>query len=343
MRRCLLALGLAASILPASARAASDAVLPLRVVAAGNTLNAFPLLLTHQMQFFRDAGLDVSIVNFNGAALALTAIMNGNADVVASVFDRSVDFAAKKRPLQAIFLMAQLPGAMLAVSPRAGDSIKSLSDLAGKTVGASAPGASSDFLVKYLLKKAGLDPSKVPVVGVGIGPSSIAALEQGGVSAAVLYDPAATAMVSRHPNLVVLSDNRILAEARKTFGGDYPGPAILAMQSWIASHPEECRRLALALERGLQWIHAHTPEEIAAQAAQNYAGIDPAILLEAIKHTLPAWAGNGMVDPKGAQAAVDVLSAFQPDVAAAKVDPNQIYTNVFVRQALRELRLPGAD
>lgn len=319
---------------------AADGPLKLNIITAGNSLNNFPALLARRIGFYKEAGLDVQMVNVNGGALAITAVMNGNADLLNAVYDHTIDMQAKHKPMTAIFQMSKGPGAMLAVSPRFTDQVKTIADLAGKTVGASAPGASSDFLVKYLLAKNGVDPAKVPVVGVGIGPSSIAALEQGSVAAAVIYDPAASQMLARHPTMRILSDNRDPAVARGVFGGDYPGTSAYGMTSWINAHPEECRRYAVAMARALHWLQTHSAEEVMAQAKDDYPGFEPAVFLEAIRRTLPAWSGNGMIDPKGAEAALRVLRQFLPEVTNATIDLDKTYNNSFMQQAWVTLGLP---
>ncbi len=57
--------------------------------------------------------------------------------------------------------MTAIPGLVLVVSPKHTAEIKSVKDLAGKKVGVSAPGSSTDFFLKYLLSKNGVDPNSV--------------------------------------------------------------------------------------------------------------------------------------------------------------------------------------
>ena len=84
------------------------------------------------------------------------------------------------------------PGEVLVVSPAHTGEIKSIKDLAGKKVGVTAPGSSTDFFLKYLLRKNGLDPAGTSVIGVGVGATAIAAMEQGQIDAAVMLDPSVT-------------------------------------------------------------------------------------------------------------------------------------------------------
>lgn len=331
---------MAFALLVTAVTARAEALLPLNIIMAGNSLGNFPALLARRQGFYEKAGLDVHIVNVNGGALAITAVMNGNADLLNAVYDHTIDMQAKHKPMQAIFQLNRVPGAALVVSPRLADKVRTIADLAGRTAGASAPGASSDFLVKFLLTKAGVDIAKVPVVGVGIGPSSVAALEQGTVAAAAIYDPAISQLQARHPDLMILSDDRDPATARALFGGEYPGTAAYGMTAWIAAHPDQCRRYAQAMVLTLQWLRTHSAEEIVAVAKQDYPGFDPAVFLAAIQKTMPAWSGSGAIDPAGAAAALGVLRQFLPEVAAATIDLPATYDNHYVTDAYAALNLP---
>src|ERR1043165_528851 len=67
-------------------------------------------------------------------------------------------------------------------------------ELVDLKVGVSAPGSSTDFFLKYLLKKNGLDPTSAAVIGVGLGATAVAAMQQGQIDAAVMLDPSVTVL-----------------------------------------------------------------------------------------------------------------------------------------------------
>src|SRR6201995_357221 len=106
-------------------------------------------------------------------------MLGGSADVVSGFFDHCVNLAAKKQELQACVVYDRYPGLVLVVSPSHTNEIKSIKDLAGKKVGVSAPGSSTDFFLKFLLKKNGLNPTDTAVIGVGLGATAGAAREEG--------------------------------------------------------------------------------------------------------------------------------------------------------------------
>ena len=229
--------------------------------------------------------------------------------------------------------MTAIPGLTLVVSPKQTGKINSVKDLKDKKVGVSAPGSSTDFFLKYLLSKNGVDPNSVGVIGIGLAATAVAAMEQGSVDAAVMLDPAITLLQGKNKDLKILSDTRTQKDTLDVFGGEYPGGALYTKSAWIASHPKETQALTNAIVATLKWIHSHTPEEIMAKMPENLVGPDKALYLAALKNTIPMYSTTGKMDPKGAQAVLDVFSQSSPEVKNAKIDLSKTYTNKFVDAA----------
>src|SRR5437868_4208224 len=114
-----------------------------------------PTILAQQLGEYDKAGVKVELIDFKGGSQSLTAVLGGSADVVSGYFDHCVNLAAKNQHMQAFVVYDRYPGLVLVVSPSHNGEIKSIKDLAGKKVGVSAPGSSTDFFLKYLLKKNG--------------------------------------------------------------------------------------------------------------------------------------------------------------------------------------------
>jgi NitT/TauT family transport system substrate-binding protein len=120
-------------------------------VGGGACLCYLPTVLAKQLGEYDKAGLAVELVDLKGGSDALKAVLGGSADVVSGYFDHCVNLAAKKQDMQSFVVYDRYPGLVLVVSPSHNDKIKSVKDLAGKKVGVSAPGSSTDFFLKYLL------------------------------------------------------------------------------------------------------------------------------------------------------------------------------------------------
>src|SRR5258705_7790313 len=191
-------------------------------VGGGACLCYLPTVLAKQLGEFDKAGLSVELVDLKGGSDALKAVLGGSADVVSGYFDHCVNLAAKKQELQSFVVYDRYPGLVLVVSPSHNGEIRSVKDLAGKKVGISAPGSSTDFFLKYLLKKNGLDPAGVSVIGVGLGATAVAAMEQGQIDAAGMPGPSVTALPGSQPHPRIFTDTRTQKDTLDVFGGEYP-------------------------------------------------------------------------------------------------------------------------
>src|ERR1043166_2281501 len=290
----ILALGTGAAV------AQSKQKVTIAVGGAGG-LCYLPAVLAKQLGEYDKAGVEVELIDFKGGSQALQAVIGGSADVVSGYYDHCVNLAAKGQSLQAFVVYDRYPGMVLAVSPEAKD-IKSIKDLAGKAIGVSAPGSSTDFFLKYLLAKNGMDPAGTSVVGIGLAATAVAAMEHGKVNAAVMLDPAATLMRNNFKDFKLLSDTRTAKDTLDVFGGEYPGGALYTRADWIAKNEVATQKMTNAIVATLKWIHSRTPEEIMAKMPDELIGPGQSLYLAALKNTIPMYSQTGLMDPKGAQA-----------------------------------------
>ncbi len=321
---------LAALALMSGAAAAAKVTI---AVGGGACLCYLPTMLAKSLGEFEKAGVEAEVVDFKGGSDALKAVIGGSADVVSGYFDHCVNLAAKNQVLQSFVVYDRYPGLTLVVSPKHTSEITSIKDLAGKKVGVSAPGSSTDFFLKYVLGKNGVDANSVGVIGVGLGPTAVAAMEQGTIDAAVMLDPSVTLLQGKHKDLRILSDTRTQKDTLAVFGGEYPGGSLYTRAEWIAGHEKEVQAMTNAILATLKWIHSHTPGEIMAKMPESLVGPDKALYLAALKNTIPMYSESGRMDPKGAQAVLAVFSQSVPEIAKANIDLSKTYTNKYVDQA----------
>jgi NitT/TauT family transport system substrate-binding protein len=327
-RRLCVALG---ALVLASGAALAQTKVTIAVGGAG-CLCYLPTVLAQQLGEYKKNGLDVELINFKGGSQALTAVLGGSADVVSGYFDHCVNLAAKNQALEAFVVYDRFPGLALVVAPKQ-IAITSIKDLAGKKVGVSAPGSSTDFFLKYLLSKNGVDPNSVAVIGIGLEATAVAAMEQGSVDAAVMLDPAITLLQGKNKDLKILSDTRTQKDTIDVFGGEYPGGALYSRSDWITRHEKETQALTNAIVATLKWLASHSPEEVMAKMPDELVGADKALYLAALKNTIPMYSTTGRMDPKGAEAVLAVFSQSVPEIAKAHIDLSKTFTNRYVDQA----------
>jgi NitT/TauT family transport system substrate-binding protein len=270
-----------------------------------------------------------------GGADSLKALIGGSADVAIGYFDYSIELAARGQHLQTFVVYDRFPGVALVVSPKYASEIKSVKDLANKKVGVTAPGSTSDFMLRYLSRKNGVDPNTVGVVGIGLGSSAIAAMEHGQIDAAIMLDPAITRLKMRDQNTTILLDTRTQRDTLAVFGGEYPGGVLYGRTDWIAGHRREVQAITNAIMATLNWIHTHSAEQITDKMPPEVVGSDKALYVAALNNMLPMYSENGRMDPNGAKAVLDVLNQSSSDLANVKIDLLKTYTNDFAAAARR--------
>ncbi len=317
---------------------AKDALPHVSIAVGGVTCICYlPIVLAGQLGEYEKAGVDTEIVNFRGGSQALTAVLGGSADVVMGYFDHCVILAAQKQNMQAFVMFDRFPGLVLVVAPSRTGTINSVKDLAGKIVGVTAPGSSTDFFLKFLLHKNGVDVNSVSVTGIGLDATAVAAQEQGRIDAAMMNDPSVTVLEQKYKDLKILSDTRTAADTLGVFGSEYPSGVLYARADWIAKHEAQVQALTTAVVASLRWIHAHSAEDIMARMPPEMVGPDKQLYLAALRKTMPMFSDTALMDAKGARAVVEVLSQSVPAVASAHIAVTDIFTNRFVEQANAKL------
>src|SRR5512145_2441580 len=148
-----------------------------------------PLTIAERKGFFKAQGLDVEINDFGGGAKSLQALVGGSIDFVTGAYEHTIRMQAKGQDIRAVIELGRFPGMVLAVKKEKAPQVKSFKDLKGFKVGVTAPGSSTNFFVNALIAKEGLKPEDISIIGVGAGPSAVAAIKKGDIDAIVNLDP----------------------------------------------------------------------------------------------------------------------------------------------------------
>ncbi|PYR09852.1 MAG: ABC transporter substrate-binding protein [Acidobacteria bacterium] len=314
----------------ACVRPAGDAAHVRLAVGGQNQMVYLPTTLAQELGFYKEEGLDVELQDHAGGSKALQALIGGSADVVSGFYDHTIQMAAEGRSLVAFVNMIRFPGLVLVTAPQS--QVTRIEDLKGRVAGVTAAGSSSQMLLTYLLQRHSVPPDAVSITAIGSAATAIAAVEHGRVDAGMLADPALTILVKRTPGTRILADLRTSAGVKEAVDADaYPASVLYAQHEWLRSHAETTRRLASAIVRTLQWMHTHTPREIADRTPKSFRGEDEALYVEAVKSSMAMFSPDGVMDAAGAAAVHKLLAQSMDKVRAAQVDLSKTYTNEWVR------------
>lgn len=332
-RRHLIAGGLAAAALPQFALAQGLEKTKVSIAVGGKNLFYYlPLTVAEQLGYFKQEGLDLTIIDFAGGSRALQAVVGGSADVVSGAFEHTVNMQFKGQPMRAFVLQGLAPQIVLGINPKTMPNFKSVADLKGKKIGVTAPGSSTNVLANYVLAKAGLKPSDVSFVGVGASNGAVAAMRSGQIDAMSNLDPVIS-LLQRSGDLKIITDTRIVSEAEQVFGGPMPAGCLYCPQPFLDKNPNTAQAITNAMVRANKWIQQAGPGDIIRLVPEAYLLGDRAVYIDGFLAAQKALSPDGRFPAKGPDTAFRALASVDPKLGAAKLDLNAVYTNNFVQKA----------
>src|SRR5213594_611106 len=331
--RLFLVIFTAALALMGAAQAQAPEKKQITLGVGGKTaLYYLPLTIAERLGHFKEQGLDVTINDFRGGAQSLQALAGGSVDVVTGAYEHTIRMQAKGQDVRALVELGRFPGIVLGIRKDRAQAYKSPADLKDMKIGVSAPGSSTNFFVMYLMSKAGLKPADAAYIGVGIGPSAVAAMQKGEIDALSNLDPMITKL-EQDGDIKVVADSRTEEGTRAIFGGSNPAAVLYLRQDFIDKNPATVQALVNALYKTLRWLDKATPEEIAATVPEEYFLGDKALYLAAVRANKPVYSRTGVIPAAGMKSAADMLLAFDDELKGANVDLAKTFDGRFVEKA----------
>lgn len=139
--------------------------------------------------------------------------------------------------------------------------------LKGADVLGGRKGGMPQMVFEYILKKNGIDPAKDVNINQNIDfGSTAAAFSEGQADFTVEFEPGATSLEQEGKGYVVASLG--------TDSGYVPYTAFSAKQSYIEENPEVIQGFTNALQKGMDYVQTHSPEEIASVIAPQFKETD---------------------------------------------------------------------
>ncbi|TXS04562.1 ABC transporter substrate-binding protein [Streptomyces sp. col6] len=291
-----------------------------------------PAMLSQRLGYFRDEGVNVELLSEPAGIDATTSLVAGNVQGVVGFYDHTLDLQTKGKSVESVVQLAQTPGEVEIVSNKAADGLKSPKDFAGKKLGVTGLGSSTDFLTKYLGVHDGVGVDKFTNVAVGAGQTFISALQQGSIDGGMTTDPTVAQILDKKIGKVLV-DMRTPEGSRQALGGLYPSSSLYMNTDWVDGHKDTVQKLANAFVRTLKWMSTHSAKEIAAKMPGDYAQGGEGLYAQAIESTLPMFTKDGTMPADGPATVQRVLKAFNPNLKNATIDLEKTYTTEFTRKA----------
>lgn len=177
----------AATAAPAAATAAPSAVASktpaptlapktARLVQAGDFLGWGPIYVAIGKDYFNEQNLKVEVTKVAGGALALTALLSGNADFSTNTVGEVLTAVGQGQEVKVVVPLAHESNVVCAIRPDLKLNLPNNPDwkqkavaLKGLKIGVTSIGGSVALTAKYILKSAGLDPDRdVQLTAMGV-------------------------------------------------------------------------------------------------------------------------------------------------------------------------------
>ncbi len=303
----------------------------VRIAVGGQSQYVYlPLSLADKLGYFAEEGLTVEISDLRGGSQALAALAGESVHAVVGFYEHTIRTQARGKDLVMVALFDRVPGLVMMIGTPHVDQVHSIADLVGKPFGVTAPGSSTDAMVKYLLSKNGFDPQAIPVVTTGTT-TMVAAIESGQVWGGVTVDPLAQKLV-RDGTAQPLYDTRSAEGAREVFGGPWPSGGLYVALRFSAENPRTVQALVNATVRTLRYIGSHSAEEIAGHVPEFWVEGSRELYVEALEANLGMFSPDGIMPEDGPPNVLETLTLVDPTLDASTIDLARTYDNSYVRK-----------
>jgi ABC-type nitrate/sulfonate/bicarbonate transport system substrate-binding protein len=282
----------AAAVMAWTAAAQQPVVL---TAAVGNNMNHVPSFVGVEKGIFLKHGVDVKLKVLSTGQEMSRALQAGEVQLIGSAYSNYP--VAVERGMEArgvVGLMGDRSAKhwdqSVSILTRKATGITKLEDLVGKKLGTAVGGTADEYL-GVVLKKKGIDRSKIQVLNVPPG-NSLSALQGGSVDAIACWEPFGSLIEARVPDAVSLIR-----------GGGHIGYYInmAVRDDVIAKQPDVVERYVLGMAEATWYTRTHA-DEAAEISTRWIPGLDAAVARKALDnmvfdaritpHTLAAWDEN---------------------------------------------------
>lgn len=277
--------------------------------------------------YFEEEGLDLELVTGFGADKVLTALISGEAQIGFMGGESSI-YAYLEGANDVVVNFAQL-------TQRAGNFLVSREketdfqwdNLKGKDVLGGRKGGMPQMVFEYVLKQNGIDPGEMNInQSIDFG-STAAAFSGGQGDYTIEFEPAATALEKQ-------GDGYVAASLGKD-SGYVPYTSYSAKSSYIEENPQVIQAFTNALQKGMDYVQNHTPEEIAEVIAPQFkeTDVDTIITIVTRYYEQDTWKGDLVYEKESFELLQDILES--ADQLSRRAPYEELVTTEYAEKAVK--------
>lgn len=220
----------------------------------GRSSGEWPLYIADAEGFFRDEGIKLTIVPFNGPQDVANAIASKSVDLGDVQTDTGIDAIAHGLDIRIVAPALKTVPYRLIVLP----TITAWPQLKGVTISLGSRNGSTILSYKRLLKAHRVDDADFSIMVAGNSSLRLAALRSRQVQATMLAQP--------YDFLAESQGMRVMADSSEVMGKDWIFAAVLANGSWAQANRPLLVRFLRAYRRAIAFGYTHRAEAVAVLA-----------------------------------------------------------------------------
>ena len=287
-----------------------------------------PQYVAIEKGYFEKEGIKLELTTGFGADKTATAVISGDADI-AFMGPEATIYQFNQGNADYLINFAQLTqrAGNFVVSREREDSFK-WEDLKGKKVLGGRKGGMPEMVFEYILKNHNIDPASDLEIDQSIDFGSTAAAFTGDMSAdfTVEFEPSATALEKEGKGYVVASLG--------VDSGYVPYTSYSAKTSFLNENPQIIQSFTNALQKGMDYVQSHSPEEIAQVISPQFPETDMDTLTTIVKryYEQDTWKENLVFEKDSFELLQDILES--AGELEKRVDYEQLVTTEFANAAI---------
>lgn len=280
----------------------AESLTTLKVSEVTHSVFYAPQYVAINLGFFEKHGINIELINSQGADKVMTAVLSGQVDIGFAGPESAIYvYLQGKEDYPQIFAqLTKRDGSFLV--GRTKEENFEWANLEGKHILPGRKGGVPYMTLEYVIRQNGLEPSVDMNFDNSISFDAMTGAFVGGIGDYVtIFEPTATMLEEEGKGYILAS----VGEA----SGEIPYTAYFANKSYIVKNSDVIQNFVLAIAEGQEWVATHSSKEIAEVLLSSFPDTDLGTLEKVVERykTIDAWNQNPVMTQEAFDRLQDVI------------------------------------
>ena len=290
-----------------------------------------PQYVALELGFFEEEGLEVELINGNGADKVMTSVISGEAQIGLAGPEACIYLYNQGKENHGVIFgqLTKRDGSFLV--GREKEENFTWENLRSKEVIGGRKGGVPEMTLEYVLSQNGVKPHEDVTIDTSVQFALMAGAFTGGQGDYVaLFEPTASMVEQEGKGYVLTSIGKD--------SGEIPYTAYFCSKEYMAENPDVIQKFTNAVYKGQKWVMEHTPEEVAEYMQPYFTDSSLEILTKVAQRykDIDAWC----TDPVMTEESLERLQVVMENAGELekRADYNAIVNNEFANISIDNIK-----